>query len=92
MGNVIKNMFATAHTKVLCIIGYPIEHSMSPIMHNAAIRELKLDYIYLPFNIHPDNLNHAVDGFKVFNIIGINVTIPFKQTIMKFLDEIEPLA
>jgi shikimate dehydrogenase len=92
MVNMIENMFATAYTKVLCIIGYPIGHSMSPIMHNAAIRELKLDYIYLPFNIHPDNLNHAVDGFKVFNIIGINVTIPFKQTIMKFLDEIEPLA
>ena len=88
----IKKDFITAHTKVLCVIGYPIEHSMSPIMHNAAIHELKLDYIYLAFNIIPDNLNLAVKGFRAFNIMGINVTIPFKQEIIKFLDEIEPIA
>ncbi len=88
----IENDFVTAHTTVLCIIGYPIEHSMSPIMHNAAIRELNLDYIYLAFNIFPANLNLAVKGIKAFNIIGINVTIPFKQKIMKYLDEIDPIA
>ncbi|MFX1592115.1 MAG: shikimate dehydrogenase [Promethearchaeota archaeon] len=88
----IENNFVTAHTKVLCVIGYPIQHSMSPIMHNIAIKELKLDYIYLAFNIFPDNLSIAVKGFRVFNIKGINVTIPFKQEIIKFLDEIEPIA
>ena len=84
--------FVTSHTKVFCVIGYPIEHSMSPIMHNAAIRELNLDYIYLAFNILPTNLNYAVKGIRTFNIIGINVTLPFKQKIMRYLDEIEPLA
>ncbi len=88
----IENDFVTAHTTVLCIIGYPIEHSMSPIMHNAAIRELNLDYIYLAFNIFPANLNLAVKGIKAFNVVGINVTIPFKQKIMKYLDEIDPIA
>ena len=88
----LENNFATARTKVLCVIGYPIEHSMSPIMHNVAINELKLDFIYLAFNIHPNNLSLAVKGFRVFNIMGINVTIPFKQKITKFLDEIEPMA
>jgi shikimate dehydrogenase len=65
---------------------------MSPIMHNAAIRDLNLNYIYLAFNIHPTKLNLAVNGFKVFNIKGINVTIPFKEKIMEFLDEIDPIA
>jgi shikimate dehydrogenase len=88
----LENNIITARTRVLCIIGYPIEHTMSPIMHNAALRELKLNCIYLAFNIHPDNLNLAVGGFRALNIMGINVTIPFKQKIMKYLDEIEPIA
>jgi shikimate dehydrogenase len=88
----LENKIITARTRVLCIIGYPIEHTMSPLMHNAALREQKLNYIYLAFNIHPDNLNLAVGGFRALNIIGINVTLPFKQKIMKYLDEIEPIA
>lgn len=82
----------TANTKILCVIGHPIEHSMSPIMHNAALRQFNLDYVYLAFNIFPSNLKFAMKGFRAFNIIGINVTLPFKQEIMKYLDEIDPLA
>ncbi len=92
MFKMLDNNFITERIKILCVIGHPIEHSLSPIMHNAAIRELKLEFIYLAFNIHPNNLSHAVKGFRAFNILGINVTIPFKQKIMKFLDEIEPMA
>ncbi len=87
-----ENTVITARTKVLCIIGYPIEHSMSPIMHNAAIQELNLDYIYLAFNVYPDNLKHAIKAFKTLDIKGINITIPFKQKIIKYLDEIDPIA
>ncbi len=86
------NSFISGHTRVLCVIGYPIEHSMSPIMHNAVIRELKLNYIYLAFKVSPNNLNLAVKGFRAFNIKGINVTLPFKQKIMKYLDDIDPIA
>lgn len=86
------NSFISGHTRVLCVIGYPIEHSMSPIMHNAVIRELKLNYIYLAFKISPNNLNLAVKGFRAFNIKGINVTLPFKQKIMNYLDDIDPIA
>ncbi|MFW9988511.1 MAG: shikimate dehydrogenase [Candidatus Odinarchaeota archaeon] len=86
------NDYISAKTKVLCVMGYPIEHSMSPTMHNAAIRDLNLDYIYLAFSILPDNLTTAIDGIKVFDIKGINITIPFKQTIIKYLDEVDPVA
>lgn len=86
------NSFISGHTRVLCVIGYPIEHSMSPIMHNAVIRELKLNYIYLAFKVSPNNLNLAVKGFRAFNIKGINVTLPFKQKIMNYLDDIDPIA
>jgi shikimate dehydrogenase len=92
LSNMEQNTVITARTKVLCIIGYPIEHSMSPIMHNAIIQELNLDYIYLAFSVYPDNLKHAVKAFSTLDIKGINVTIPFKQEIIKYLDEIDPLA
>lgn len=88
----IEKNFFTSNTKILCIIGNPIGHSMSPIMHNAAINDLNLDYIYLAFKILPDKLRFAVQGIRTFNIIGTNVTFPFKQKIMKYLDEIDPMA
>ena len=84
--------YISAQTKVLCVMGYPIEHSMSPLMHNAAIRELNLNYIYLAFNILPRNLSLAVDGIKAFDIKGINITLPFKQKIMKYVDEVDIVA
>ena len=82
----------TAHTKILCIIGYPVGHSMSPIMHNAQINELGLDFVYVAFEVHPDNLEKAVQGFRALDIKGINVTIPHKETIIKYLDEIDPIS
>lgn len=88
----IEKDIITARTKVLCVIGYPIEHSMSPIMQNAAICELSLNYVYVAFNILPINLDLAVKGFKAFNITGINVTHPFKRKILKYLDDIDPMA
>jgi len=88
----LKKPYITARTNVLCVIGHPIEHSMSPIMHNAALKDLSLDYVYIAFNIPPNDLKKAVLGFKMFNIKGINVTIPFKENIIPYLDEIDPLA
>ncbi len=82
----------TAKTKILGVIGHPIEHSMSPIMHNTAINDLKLDYVYLAFDIKPQNLSKAIDGFRALNIKGISVTIPYKEAIIGYLDEIDPIA
>ncbi|NEQ55632.1 MAG: shikimate dehydrogenase, partial [Leptolyngbya sp. SIO3F4] len=66
--------------------------SMSPVMHNAAIATLGLDYVYLPFPIAPEQLKTAVDGFAAVGLRGFNITIPHKQTIMPLLDSISDVA
>ncbi|MHA1254605.1 MAG: shikimate dehydrogenase [Promethearchaeota archaeon] len=85
-------MVISSHTKLLCIIGYPVGHSMSPVMHNPALQELGLDYVYLAFEVHPDNLKNAVIAIRALDIKGLNVTIPHKQDIMQYLDEIDPIS
>jgi shikimate dehydrogenase len=80
------------YTKVLCIIGHPVEHSMSPVMYNAALQELGLNFIYLAYDVNPNQLKEAISGFKALGIRGFNLTIPHKETIIKYLDKIDPLA
>ncbi|NDJ25390.1 shikimate dehydrogenase [Nostoc sp. B(2019)] len=82
----------TGKTKLLGVIGYPVEHSLSPVMHNAAIAQLGLDYIYLPFPIEPENLEIAIAGFAAIDVVGFSVTIPHKQAILPLLSEITPIA
>ncbi|NMC06107.1 MAG: shikimate dehydrogenase [Candidatus Lokiarchaeota archaeon] len=79
-------------TKILCVIGDPIEHTMSPAMHNAAIRALGLDLVYVAFHVRPSMLEPAIDGFRALGITGINVTIPHKVVAMQYLEEIDPVA
>ncbi|MEM9806881.1 MAG: shikimate dehydrogenase [Cyanobacteria bacterium P01_D01_bin.56] len=79
-------------TQLLGVIGHPVKHSMSPVMHNAAIATLGLDYVYLPFPIAPDQLKTAIDGFAAVGLQGFNITIPHKQTIMPLLTEVSDIA
>ena len=81
-------MQITGQTKIVGIIGDPIKHSRSPQIHNAAITALGLDYVYVAFHVQPDNLGAAIEGFKATNVVGINVTIPHKQNVISYLDEI----
>jgi len=78
-----------AKTKVVGLIGHPVEHSFSPIMHNAAFKDKGLNYIYVAFDVLPENLKYVIDGAKALGIVGFNVTIPHKIEIMKYLDEID---
>jgi shikimate dehydrogenase len=73
-------------------MGDPIEHTMSPVMHNAAFSALGLDYVYLPFRVKPEALGRAVEGMRALNIKGLNVTIPHKVAVIPFLDRLDPLA
>ena len=82
----------TGTTKILGVIGNPIGHSLSPVIHNAAIEQLGLDYRYLAFPVAPDHLTTALDGFAAIGLVGCSVTIPHKQAIIPLLTEITPLA
>ena len=82
----------TGKTKLLGIIGDPVEHSLSPVMQNAAIRKLGVDYIYIPFPVKPENLATALEGFANIGVMGFNATIPHKQAIIPLLSEITNTA
>jgi shikimate dehydrogenase len=82
----------TGKTKLLGLIGHPVGHSLSPVMHNAAIAHLGLDYVYLPLPVKPEDLPVAVAGFAALGLVGFSVTIPHKQAILPFLSEVSPVA
>ena len=79
-------------TKLLGVIGHPIEHSLSPAMHNAAISHLGADFVYLPFPVKPGDLKAALAGFAAIGVRGFSITIPHKQAILPLLSEVSPIA
>ncbi|MBN2057966.1 MAG: shikimate dehydrogenase [Candidatus Saganbacteria bacterium] len=78
--------------KVTGLIGFPLGHSVSPAMHNAAFKELGLDYEYSAFEVAPEDLAEALNGLRALHVAGFNVTIPHKETIVPLLDEVTKLA
>ena len=72
------------------IMGNPVAHSLSPVMHNAAFAALGENKVYLPFQV--EDVEAALVGLKALNIRGISVTIPHKQAVLPFLDRIDPIA
>jgi shikimate dehydrogenase len=86
------NKNISGKTKICALIGDPVEHTMSPAMHNAAFQKLALDYTYIAFRVKPEQLKEAVAGFRAFGIRGFNVTIPHKVAVMPLLDSLDPLA
>ena len=75
-------------TRLYGIMGYPIGHSLSPLMHTLAFRQHGLDAVYVPFSVAPDELGKAVAGAAALGVAGFNVTIPHKEAIMACLDEV----
>ncbi len=78
--------------EVYGIIGDPVSHSLSPVMHNVAFKELGIKAVYGAFRVKPHDLARAVEGIKALNIKGLSVTIPHKETIIEYLDEIDSVA
>lgn len=76
-------------TKLLCLLGSPVEHSFSPAMHNASFQKNNINAKYMAFDIESKNLKAAVDGLKAMNFIGGNVTIPHKIEIINYLDIVD---
>lgn len=81
-------MLVTGTTQLLGVIGDPVRHSLSPVMHNAALAELGADYVYVAFPIKSADLTAALAGFSAIGVQGFNVTIPHKQSVMKLLAEV----
>ncbi|MHA1146317.1 MAG: shikimate dehydrogenase [Candidatus Helarchaeota archaeon] len=79
-------------TKIVTLIGNPVEHSMSPRMHTVAFKEIGVDAIYIATRVDNDKVGSAINGIRAFNFLGANVTIPHKIEAMKYVDEIDPLA
>ena len=79
-------------TQLLGIIGWPVAHSLSPPMQNAALAALGLDWAYVPFAVRPEELATAVAGLRALGVVGFNVTIPHKTAIIPHLDRLAPEA
>jgi len=79
-------------TKIIGIIGKNIENSLSPLIHNQILLKHSLNFCYLPFQIRETGLGEAIQGIKALNIRGVNITFPYKERVIEFLDELEESA
>ncbi|KAB2338629.1 shikimate dehydrogenase [Cytobacillus depressus] len=78
--------------KLFAVIGDPIAHSMSPVMHNDLFQAYEIDAYYQPLHVKREDLEVAIKGLKAIGIAGFNVTVPHKEAIIPLLDELDPLA
>jgi shikimate dehydrogenase len=85
-------MKINANTKLYGLIGHPVEHSLSPLIHNYAFNSLDLNCVYTVFDVLPEKLEEAVKGVKALGIRGVNVTVPHKEKIIEYLDVVSEEA
>lgn len=90
MGGIMREI--TGRTQLTGLIGWPVEHSLSPLLQNAAAASLGLDLRYLPLPVHPNDLGAALAGLPALGFLGVNVTIPHKEAVIPYLDETEQSA
>ncbi len=79
-------------TQVLAVIGDPVAHTLSPVMHQAALAATGLDYVYVAFRVRPEALGAAVAGMRALQIAGLNVTVPHKRAALALVDAVAPEA
>lgn len=82
----------TGHTKLTGLLGSPVSHSISPMMHNESFQQLDLDYVYLAFDVGTESLETAVNGLRTLNVCGFNLTMPNKNLMTKLCDRLSPAA
>ncbi len=85
-------MEITGKTQVVGLFGYPVRHTASPAFQNAGFAAAGLDWVYVPFEVHPDSLSCAIEGVVALGFRGVNLTIPHKQAVVPHLDEFSPEA
>ena len=82
----------TGHTQLTCLLGSPVAHSKSPMMHNEAFSQLGIDCVYLAFDVQPDNLENTILGLQAVNARGFNLTMPHKTAACQFCNELSPAS
>lgn len=82
----------SGETRVVGVFGDPVAHTLSPPMHQAAFKELGLNWVYVPFHVRPTQLKQAVDGVRAMGLQGVNVTVPHKVHVMRYVDEVDEEA
>ena len=85
-------MTIDAKTKVCGLVGYPVGHSVSPIIHNHLADIYGQNLVYVPLPVEPGKLQKAIEGADAFDFLGMNVTVPYKSEVISYLKEIDPLA
>lgn len=80
------------YTKTCGLIGCPVEHTLSPLIHNTIARRMGHNMVYVPFHVEPKNLEAAIEGAHALSLGGLNVTVPHKSDVIPYLKEIDPLA
>ena len=86
------NNTITGHTGLMCLLGSPCKHSISPMMHNKSFEALGLDYRYIAFEVDEDTLETAVSGLKAMGARGFNLTMPCKNKMVSLCDHLSPAA
>lgn len=86
------NSQISPETKITGVFGYPVKHSASPAMHNAAFKACGLDHVYVAFEVKPEHLGDALNGLQALGIRGVNLTIPHKENALRHMDELSPEA
>lgn len=92
MSGCYVNLRISGKTQICALIGDPVEHSLSPYIHNAAFKHLKLDFIYIAFKVSRVSLRKALQGAKALGIRGLNVTMPLKTAVIPYLDKLDKNA
>lgn len=82
----------TGTTAVCGLIGHPVSHTLSPLIHNTLSQLLGIELVYVPFEVAPERVKEAVEGAYALNIKGLNVTVPHKSAVIPYLSDIDPLA
>ena len=85
-------MNLSGHTKPFAVLGHPIGHTLSPVMHNASMQELDFDGIYLALDVHPDRLMEVLPAMALMGFAGVNLTVPHKEVAFRGLEKLDESA
>lgn len=85
-------MHIDGNTRLVGIIGNPLDHTLSPIIHNSAFDYMGLDWCYVPLTVEEESLEPALEGIRALRFAGVNVTMPFKTEVLPLLDEVAMFA